>query len=318
MDMMRLIIDDRESHVIPFFKKKYDSIEIDIKRINIGDYAVYDNKKLIAIIERKTWQDLSASIKDGRKENIKKLILARAETGCKILYIIEGRARYKPNRKIARIPYKNLLAHLDHIMIRDNVFVIYSDNKEDTAARLIEFTYNCKTLNIEQEEKSGGDDGLYENMNFDLTQTIPKSEKDIIYSIWRCVPSITDKTADLFIKKYHISDLLLGKISETTIASMKYPSGAIIGKRSKNIYQIAHNYPAASRTYVRMLTCINGITKKTAELILSKFEFKKILTGDINIKELELLQKTPCKKLGKKVSSEILRFFTKNYDIHNL
>lgn len=305
---MRLIIDDREQQVIPFFKEDYKEIEIEIevKRINIGDYAIYQDDTLLFIIERKSWKDLSASMRDGRKENINKLLLARQETGCKIIYLIEGKARYPANKKIARIPYKNLQSHLDHLIIRDDVYIIYSNTPEDTSNRLIEFMVNY--MSIVPTIKIAGNKT---QEPFDLMQKFTKSDLEIIYSIWRCIPGITDKTTSLFINNYHISDLILGNIQEADISTMKYPNGAIIGKRASKIHKVSIASPETFKVYCKMLSCINGVTDKTAALIVTKFGFHEVLSGAVSQEELSELKKTEKSKLGKKISAEIVRFFVK-------
>jgi ERCC4-type nuclease len=307
---MELIIDTRESKIIPFFEESYTDITIQVKQIQIGDYAIYQNGVLLFIIERKTWQDLAASIRDGRKENINKLLLARDKTGCKILYLMEGKARYAPNKKIGRIPYKNLQSHLDHLIVRDGVYVIHSSSCEDTAVRLIEFMRNYLSLGLspvgqQLEEKTEG------GVEFDLTKKIPKSDLQIIYAIWCCVPGITEKTASLFLQGgYHISDLVLGNISKEEIHTMKYPNGMIIGKRSSKIYRISEQSDENSAVFRSMLTCIGGVTKKTAELLIDGFDFCELVRGSITMEDIAATYKTEKTKIGKKVAGEILRFFT--------
>ena len=72
---MELIIDDRESKVVPYFNSselftKSDDITFKVDRCNIGDYCISFNKEIVIIIERKSWKDLASSIRDGRKENV--------------------------------------------------------------------------------------------------------------------------------------------------------------------------------------------------------------------------------------------------------
>ncbi len=309
---MELIIDTRESKVIPFFETSYPNITITIKQIHVGDYAICQNNIILFIIERKTWCDLAASIKDGRKENINKLKLARDETGCKILYLIEGKSRYSANKKIGRIPYKNLQSHLDHLIIRDGVHVIYSSSCEDTAARLIEFIYNYLSLNLpqvgKQDEKNGG---------FDLTKKIPKNDLKITYAIWGCIPGITEKTASLFLQKnYHVSDLILGKISKEEIYTMKYSNGTIIGKRSDKIYSISEQSEKNLLIFQTMLSCINGITKKTAILLLDKFNFIDLIQNKLSLDDIANTYKTEKTKIGKKAANEIFKFLNRPSNNH--
>jgi ERCC4-type nuclease len=126
---------------------------------------VCKNEQIVAIVERKTWNDLAASIKDGRKENINKLLSLRESTNCKIIYLIEGKARYKEDTKFARISFKNLEAHLDHLIFRDNIAIIYSDSVSDSASRLVTLAKNYSTLKFDTEiPKIGGEEKLYEKI----------------------------------------------------------------------------------------------------------------------------------------------------------
>jgi ERCC4-type nuclease len=306
--MLKLLVDDRESKVIPFFATcGSPDIEIKVSRIQTGDYAIYYGETILFIIERKSWKDLSASIKDGRKENTAKLLALREKTGCKIIYLIEGRARYAPTQKIARIPYKNLQAHLDHLVIRDNIYIIYSSSFEDSARRIVEFAHNYISLGIFPTCPEPPQKALEA-----LTEITPKSDTQIVYSIWGCVPSVTDKTTSLFIDAYHISDLILGVIRKEDIGAMRYPSGAIIGKRANKIAAIQdiHN-PANFKYYCNMLGCITGITKKTATMILSEFGMHALLSGQVSQDALANLQKTPKARLGPKAAEKVLKYFVK-------
>jgi ERCC4-type nuclease len=317
--MYKLIIDDREQKIIPYLKNiNDDEIEIKIDRINIGDYCIIWKDYILFAIERKTWKDLSASIKDGRKENVNKLISIRTKYPlCKVFYLIEGKSRYSPNKKFNRIPYKNLQSHLDHLMMRDNIFIIYSSDIEDTSKRLIELIKNFITLQspiLNEISLLTGGEEIQEKKSEELLKTkIIKSDIEIIYNIWCCIPGITTKTANLFIEKdIHISDLLLNKINEDYIYLMKYPSGSIIGKRTKKIIKIQNlKDENNNKYYVLMLSCIKGITKKTATLLLENFFIKDLLENKIDKNNIINLKKTEKNIIGKKVTDDIFKFFIK-------
>lgn len=318
--MLTLIIDDREKAVIPFFKEyqnidtKTQNIEIKIQRIQVGDYIISRNDKIIAAVERKSWTDLAASIKDGRATNINKMISLREQTGCKLFYLMEGKSRYPPTKKFARIPYKNLQSHLDHLTMRDNVHILHSDSEEDTAIRLIEFMTNYLTLptlstDVESVENVRDDQKI-------LTTTVPKTELEIIYNIWSCIPNITSKTATLFISTYHISDLFLGLISKATISTMQYPNGSIIGKRSEKIINVIDNTCVNNhKIYCRILAEIPGITKKTAALILVKVKFNDLLCGTLSLQEIADIKKTEKSRVGIAIAKKIFMFLVKSEQI---
>lgn len=302
---MKLIIDDREQKIIPFFQQDLD-FEVEIKRIHIGDYAITEeNDNVLFIFERKTWEDLASSIKDGRKNNVEKLLALRTETNCKIFYLIEGKSRYPLDKKFCRIPFKNLQSHLDHLIVRDNIHVIYSLNNEDTSNRLKEFIMNYLTI---KETNSNSIQGGSEM----LTKTIPKSDLSILYDIWRCIPNITDKTTTLFLEnEISLADLILSRVKEQEVSVLKYPNGSIIGKRAKKICKIQEldntdNY----KYYINILSSLNGITKKTAALILVKYSFRSILEGNVPLNDLKSIKKTEKVSLGEKAAKSILKYIS--------
>lgn len=143
-----IIADYRERAVRPYFEKLSEQHRIlyEAKQMTVGDYAICINGQIRIIIERKTWEDLASSMRDGRKENVNKLIKLRQETGCKIIYIIEGDPCPRSNKSFGRIPYKNLLAHLDHLMIRDDIHIIHSTTCEQTAERLFLLAWNYVSI----------------------------------------------------------------------------------------------------------------------------------------------------------------------------
>lgn len=316
MSQYKLVVDDREQAILPYLQVYLPDgkFEIEIKRIHIGDYAIYYESHLLYVIERKTWKDLSASLKDGRKENVKKLIMAREETKCEILYLIEGDARHPPKREFAHIPYKNLQAHLDHLIVRDRITIIYSTGPKDTADRLIEFTGNLiniassipRLVEIQSKVKAGAEQIL------DITRKISKTDLDITYAIWNAVPGITDFVATALLSQgYHISSLILQEIPREEISTIRYPSGMCIGSRAQKIIAVANDTPHNRIIYAKMIACINGITKKTAAIIIKEVGFHAILKGDIELSQLAQIKKSEKSKVGKKMAADILKFFVK-------
>lgn len=327
MAQIDIVIDDREQHVIPYFNSAEmpPNIKFKVSRINHGDYSVLYKDYILFIIERKTWKDLAASLQDGRKENVKKLLKIREETGCQLIYLIEGNPIPKPTIKFCRVPYKALRSHLDHLAFRDGIHMVYSQNIKNTVDRILELIKNYLTITpsplIEIDILT---DGYEIPNNIDgggitkLKEKTPVTDESIIYKIWCCVPNITEKTACLFINKgYHISDLILGNISKDSIYSMTYPNGYIIGKRSEKIWKSTRLSTETPNTdinnvFIKMLTQINGITKKTASTILNNISFEKLLKGEIPPDEIkEILKSANGRKVGPKISNDIIKWFVK-------
>lgn len=307
---IQILVDDREQAVIPYFETYTfpQNITYKVSRMNYGDYSILYKEKILFLIERKTWRDLSSSIKDGRKHNVDKMLKIRTDTNCILIYLIEGN---QPNRnsKISRIPYKNLRSHLDHLAFRDNIHILHSKDKSDTIYRIVEIIQNYLSIkpspimDDEYPPAIGGETKLKE--------PIQTSDSHIISKIWSCIPNITERTATLFINKnYHISDLLLGNISKDEIYSMKYDT-CIIGKRSSKIWNLSRIIDSNNKYFIKMLSKINGITKVTADIILKSISFEELLKGNVSIEILEQIKKTKSRTIGKKMATRILFYFTK-------
>jgi ERCC4-type nuclease len=155
---MEIVCDDRERGVISELVKlqKKSGIKISVSRVKTGDFTIVgQDGTILANIERKTWKDLAASIKDGRTKNLQKQLQLREKTGCMVYYLIEGIA-FPGKKSFGRIKAKYLEAHLDHVMIRDNIHVIRSRDIEGTAGRLIQLANNFVSLLAKTKRKTGG------------------------------------------------------------------------------------------------------------------------------------------------------------------
>ena len=85
---VKLVLDVRENELIKRFKLlKIDYIT---EQLDLGDIKVLLDDEIVSIIERKTINDLSASIKDGRYKEQKLRLLNTDIDRTKIVYVIEG------------------------------------------------------------------------------------------------------------------------------------------------------------------------------------------------------------------------------------
>lgn len=102
--------------------------------LTVGDFQMIEltdvGQRLAAVIERKTWADLAASIRDGRaKEQLARMIEVAAAQRCEVFYIIEG----KYNKKTCGLSFKNLIKALTNKITRDRIHVLPSGNLTETA-----------------------------------------------------------------------------------------------------------------------------------------------------------------------------------------
>lgn len=104
-------------------------IDYIIKTITVGDYAILIRGETgprvpVLIIERKTWKDLAASIKDKRaKLQHDRMVNLQNKTHCKCLYLIEGMFGYKDTHLVQGLPFKSLHSKIRHNTIRGISFL---------------------------------------------------------------------------------------------------------------------------------------------------------------------------------------------------
>lgn len=152
---MRVICDDREFAVNAALRKcaladpKSLAHAASTLRMTTGDFAITSDGKCVAIIERKTWADLMASFKDDRVTNIEKLLALRESEECKIIYLIEGRP--KPAKGLN---LKACRAHLDRLMFRDDVHIMYSESVAGSAELLVRLMCNIGRLQATQQREA--------------------------------------------------------------------------------------------------------------------------------------------------------------------
>lgn len=143
---MKLKVDYRESKLNDLLSEE----EYNIENLTIGDIEITDGVTTF-IIERKTWQDLSSSIKDSRfREQRSRLLLWQSESSNnKIMYFIEGKynENYKKEKLVAErlmIGYSIPVFYFSSLTEIKN-FLIYIKTKEN----LSDFT---RTRSIEEDQ----------------------------------------------------------------------------------------------------------------------------------------------------------------------
>jgi len=279
---MQLLADTRESHVL-VHKEEFKAINLEVKQFDKrGDYILCKDNKIITIFERKTLSDFAASFKDGRSENKAHLLDIRRQTGCNIVYIIEGNAYSEPNKMYANIAYKNIESSIFHLMYRDNITIIWSKDTLHTAKLLVRYYQSISNLlireptiidsklagsisdatpNIVSDNEPDTQDNIIPANTPTITDILStkyvKSDVDIVRQMWSCIPGIAMPTADCFMM-YTLRDTINKKIDYT---SHKVNNRKISVKVLKSITSISPGI------IINMLAVIPGISKKTAEKI---------------------------------------------------
>lgn len=275
-----LVIDTRE-RAITCYDKELEGITYIKKQITIGDYAVIDpDGKILVIIERKSLSDAAASLKDGRWENREKMFKLREQTGCKIIFIIEGLKNNNPDQLCgSSILYKTIESSLFHMMM-NNVSTLWTMDTKDTACTLARFTHSMDTHVCKKDSLSpiieifGGETPT--EYNELLTQKHVKTDHEISRDLWSCFHGIADTTADEFIQKFTLGDVIMGRVTQQELDKFKYISGR---KISKKLMESMTNIDSSLE--IRLLSCIPGISTQTAKMVIEQTPLKHLLSYEV-------------------------------------
>ncbi len=101
------------------------------------------------------------------------------------------------------------------------------------------------------------------------------------------------------LRKYKVSDLLLGNIGEKELSELIYPcSNKQFGFATA--YKIINQSPA---DHIKFLDAIRGITPKTAKLIISKYSAQELI--NLSISSISAIPKSNTMSLGKSTATLI-------------
>ncbi len=169
----------REKTIIE--KMRNMSVEYKIQNLVLGDFIIGD-----IIIERKTLDDLSSSIMDGRYKEQKE----RLKNHPRSIYIVEGLNKTNNHG----ISYETLLSAMISIMIRDNIFVMRSTSLEETVKLLV-------LIDKKNENE------FVETVKYDRKKQIEPDEA--VKEMLSCIPGINNKIASKISLKFDsVSELV--------------------------------------------------------------------------------------------------------------
>lgn len=181
---MQLILDHREGKLKELFQNNLE-IKLDYKNLEYGDFCIFNNIDPFVIIERKTLDDLSSSIIDGRYKEQKQKMLSLVNRS-NIYYIIEGSIKYNDSKK-------NIIGSIINTMIRDDIKIFFTKDITDTYHLLL----NIISRVTKEPEKYLS--GLAETVEI----PVKKQSNGGVYKNMLCqIPGISNKAADSIIAVY--------------------------------------------------------------------------------------------------------------------
>ena len=294
----------------------WDMVE---EALTVGDYVLMSGEYFL-VIERKTWADLAASFKDGRIfENHKKMLDA-ARAGCRIAYLIEGSAPTPEfsTTSIGGVPVANMMAKLDHFVMRDNVILEFTRNAIHTAFRIIELGKHMSTLAEHAEAENETEDadekkavaattgatattgavatigGTRPDIDSIVKKKYEKTVDEVHLSMIRCIGGVGSKMGTILAAESdRWGDILLGQylpagVSATVTAELREFSGG--------------NRPCVYRA---MLGKIKGVSPGIASLIAANVPMSKLVNASSDTISTIAQMKPSAKALGPSLAARI-------------
>lgn len=309
-----LAIDNRERAILEY-KQNFEHLPYRPLQMTVGDYAVCRGDKILAIIERKSLEDYAASLKDGRHANKNKMTKLRDDVGCRVVYIVEGPLDPPQDKLFGRTPYKYIENSIYHIMIRDHILVIRTRDCIDTSKKLARFVESMTTLEWSPAEVYDLTTGCEVTGSAEIKNANPdavlradrsKTDSDVLRELWACFKGITIETAEHYIRRWSLSDVILKKIPRDGPGS---PSEIMINNRHIMKRTQIELLDPPVELKKRLLTGIPGISAKSAEEILDQIALDVML--EIGLEEVKQVQIGKNQKaIGETKAKHLLKLFT--------
>ena len=199
---MEIIIDNRENSLIKLLE---ENNEVFIKKnLEIGDIQFMENDKLIYIVERKTINDLGASIKDGRYKEQKMRLLSNHSNN--IYYIIEGNID-----DCNTLNRKALLGSIINMSFRDNIKVISSNNIKDTYDIILQIRRKYDEGKFKEIESST--DNYVSSIKMNKKENMSKEICNIVQLA--TIPGVSQKISKVILEKYGSMSNLIEEYKKT-------------------------------------------------------------------------------------------------------
>jgi ERCC4-type nuclease len=237
-------IDFREKDLFrecELLKEKYPKNEFEYANLFLGDIQI---DKIL--IERKTLNDLAASIKDGRYTEQSFRLKESMKEGYRVYYFIEGNLS---NYKSSTITRETLISTM-YSLTNKGFYVIQTSSVKESAFYLMQFTDKimrdkAKYGNIETNEASAtSSESTYEASSIIKQKNKNINKDNICIYMLSQIPGISSTIASVLMNKYKHMNLLIQDLNENPdcLNEMTYEKDGKKRKLGKNIIQNLKEY----------------------------------------------------------------------------
>ena len=138
---VRLEIDSREIKLLLHFEK---FSFVSNKTLDLGDLIFFKDDEPVLIIERKTINDFSSSIIDGRYREQKARLL---KSNCNIAYLVEGNVSYHKMKN-------TIYGAISNLIFRDNIKLIKTASLKETIDYVEKLLVKFEKGDFDQDKKT--------------------------------------------------------------------------------------------------------------------------------------------------------------------
>lgn len=228
---MNIIVTPTETALIAEFESK--EIEIIKKPLLIGDIQIVGSSDVISIIERKTGDDLIASIKDGRYHEQKSRILQSGLSPNRVFYLIEGLP--KKSIRLAAM-YKSMWSAITNTIVRDGFNVFSVTNIGES----VEFLTSLKASLEKHTRDQIVPDQIVPEQKVNVNIKKPQVQSNDFYkAILLLIPKVGEACAVTLIKEFPTLDSLkavFNKNGASAVSEIKMGNRKI-GVLSETIFE---------------------------------------------------------------------------------
>nr|CAD7112275.1 EP364R CDS [African swine fever virus] len=299
--MYFLVADHREHHVIPFLKTdlhhiyqnptQKKQISLEIKQLFTGDYLICKSPStILACIERKTYKDFAASLKDGRYKNRQKMLSLREQTKCQLYFFVEGPAFPNPQKKINHVTYASIITAMTHLMVRDHIFVIQTKNEAHSSQKLVQLFY-----------------AFSKEMVCVVPTSLTPTDEELCIKLWSSLSGISGVIGKILANTCSVAHLVSGQLPPQNIDQLKTPSNRPFPKKVKRM--LISISKGNKELEIKLLSGVPNIGKKLAAEILKDHALLFFLNQPVEcLANIQIAQKTRTIKLGMK-RAEAIHYF---------
>jgi ERCC4-type nuclease len=275
---------------------------------------------VLAAIERKSHEDFAASFKDGRHENIKRLLALRAATGCKLFYFVEGPFMGPPPgalngalngpltgpRRIGGIPFGNILAAMTLMMVSDGIFVVQTESAAHSARRLADFVRAFDSVPAPEIAFQSAAAVLAALPVPDiLTARVEETDLQAVVCMWACLGGISVVTGATLARAFTVAELAAQEITPEQIRALKTDTGRPINKEA--VASLLGLRAGSLELAVTLVSGMRNISPDVARLLLGAAGSLAGLCAHTALDEVKLPQKTRSVQFGKARAERVQR-----------